>query len=133
MWLTQVLKIGYKCLISPFSPSNVDILDPYFYMSFFNVYYITLCRLHEKHSILSEVKIWQMCYSWVVTLVVAHYIVDLPLVVFGCLCEYVFGLIVYLWFIVPKSPFWRNILQKLKVDLTTTLNKKSHLRMIIRC
>jgi hypothetical protein len=55
MWLTQDLKIGYKWLISLFSPSNVDIIDSYFYMSFSNVYYITLCRLYEKHLILSEV------------------------------------------------------------------------------
>jgi hypothetical protein len=79
MWLTHDLRIGYKCLIYPFSPSNVDIIDSYFYMPLLNVYYITLCRLHEKHSILSEVKNWQVCYSRVVTLVVAHYIADLPI------------------------------------------------------
>jgi len=56
MWLTKDLKSGYKCLISPFSPSNVNIIDSYFYMSYLNVYYITLCKLHEKNSILSEVK-----------------------------------------------------------------------------
>jgi hypothetical protein len=77
MWLTCDLRIGYKCLINPFSPSNVDIIDSYFYMSFLNAYYITLCRLHEKHSILSEVKNWQLCYSKVVTFVVAHYIINL--------------------------------------------------------
>jgi hypothetical protein len=44
------------CLISIFSPSNVDIINSYFYMSFFNVYYITLCKLHEQHLIISEVK-----------------------------------------------------------------------------
>jgi hypothetical protein len=66
--------IGYKCLINHFSPSNVDIIDSYFYMSFLNVYYITLCRLHEKHLILNEVKNWHVCYLGVVTLVVAHYI-----------------------------------------------------------
>jgi hypothetical protein len=54
---TQDLKIGYKCLISPFSPSNVDIIDSYFDMSFLNVYYITLYKLYEKTLILSEVKI----------------------------------------------------------------------------
>jgi hypothetical protein len=48
-------------------------------MSFFNVYYITLCRLHEKKSILNEVKIWEMCYLGMVTLVVAHYIANLPI------------------------------------------------------
>jgi hypothetical protein len=37
--LTQDLKTSYKCLISLFSPSNVDIIDSYFYTSFFNVYY----------------------------------------------------------------------------------------------
>jgi hypothetical protein len=56
MWLTQDLKIGYKCLINPFSSSNIDIIDSYFYMSFLNVCYVTLCRLYEKHLILSEVK-----------------------------------------------------------------------------
>jgi hypothetical protein len=39
MWFTQDLKISYMCLISPFSPSNVDIIDSYFYMSF--LIYIT--------------------------------------------------------------------------------------------
>jgi hypothetical protein len=29
MWLTKDLMIDYKCLISPFSPSNVDIIDSY--------------------------------------------------------------------------------------------------------
>jgi hypothetical protein len=48
-------------------------------MSFFNVYYITLCKLYEKHLILSEVKNWQVCYSGLVTLVVVHYILDLPI------------------------------------------------------
>jgi hypothetical protein len=56
MWLAQEFKISYKCLISHFSPSNVDIIYSYFYMLFLNVYYITLCRLYEKHLILSEVK-----------------------------------------------------------------------------
>jgi putative exporter of polyketide antibiotics len=82
MWFTQDLEIGLKCLISLFSPSNVNIIYSYFYMSFLNVYYITLCRLHEFLKILSEVKIWQMCYSKVVTIVVAHYIVNFPLVHF---------------------------------------------------
>ncbi len=66
------------CLISPFSPSNVDIIDTYFYMSILNVFYITLCELYEKHLILNEVKNWQVCYLEVVTLAMAHYIVDLP-------------------------------------------------------
>jgi hypothetical protein len=57
MWLTRDFVVGYKCLISHFSPSNVDIIDLYFYMSFLNVYYITLCRLHELFLIISEVKI----------------------------------------------------------------------------
>ncbi len=35
-------------------------------MSFLNVCYITLCRLHEKHLILNEVKNWQLCYSRVI-------------------------------------------------------------------
>jgi hypothetical protein len=48
-------------------------------MSFLNVYYITLCWLHEKKLILSEVKNWQVCYSKVVKLVVAYYIADLPM------------------------------------------------------
>jgi hypothetical protein len=47
-------------------------------MSFLNVYFITLCRLHEKNLILNEVKNWQMCYSRMVTFVVVHYIADLP-------------------------------------------------------
>ncbi len=47
-------------------------------MSFLNVYYITLCILHDKHLILCEIKNWQMCYLVVVTLVVVHYIADLP-------------------------------------------------------
>jgi hypothetical protein len=47
-------------------------------MSFLHVCYITLCRLHEKKKILNEVKILQVCYLGVVTVVVAHYIVDLP-------------------------------------------------------
>jgi hypothetical protein len=79
------LKIGYKCLISPFPPSNVDIIYSYFYMSFLNVYYNTLCRLHEKHSILNEVKNWQVCYSRVVTFAMAHYIIDLPFC--GLFCD----------------------------------------------
>jgi hypothetical protein len=74
MLFIQDLGIGYKCLISFLSPSNVDIIDSYFYMSFLNVYYIVVRILHEKHSILSEVKNWQVCYSRVV-----HYIVDLPI------------------------------------------------------
>jgi hypothetical protein len=78
MWLTQDLIIGYKCLISHYSPSNVDIIDLYFYMSFLNVYYNTLCRLYEKHLISSEVKNWQVCYSGMVTFVAAHYIANLP-------------------------------------------------------
>jgi hypothetical protein len=78
MWLTKDLIIDYKCLIRPFSPSNVDIIDSYFDMSFLNVYYITLCGLHEKYLILSEVKNWQVCYSRLVTLIVAHYITNLP-------------------------------------------------------
>jgi hypothetical protein len=57
MWLTQDSKIGYKCLISHFLPSNVDIIYSYFNMLFLNVYYIVLCRLYEKYLILSEVKI----------------------------------------------------------------------------
>jgi hypothetical protein len=56
MSLTHDLRNGYKCLISPFSPSNVDIIDSYFYMLFWNTYYITLCKLYEKHLIPSEVK-----------------------------------------------------------------------------
>jgi len=58
MLFTYDLKTGHKCLISPFLPSNVDIIDSYLYMSFLNIYYITLCKLHEKHSILSKVKNW---------------------------------------------------------------------------
>jgi hypothetical protein len=77
--------IGYKCLVSLFPPSNVDIIYSYFYMSFLNVYYITLCRLHEKHPILNKVKNWQVCYSRMVTLVVAHYIADLPFC--GLFCD----------------------------------------------
>jgi hypothetical protein len=34
MWLTQDHKTNYKGLINLFSPSNVDIIDSYFYMSF---------------------------------------------------------------------------------------------------
>jgi len=78
MSFIQDFKIGYKCLINLFSPSNVNIIDSYFYMSFLNVYYITLCRLYEKKLILNEVKNWQVCYLKVVTLAVAHYIVNLP-------------------------------------------------------
>jgi hypothetical protein len=47
-------------------------------MLFLNVYYTTLCKLHEKHLILSEVKNWQVCYLGVVTLAVAHYIANFP-------------------------------------------------------
>jgi hypothetical protein len=79
MWLTKDLRTSYKCLISPFSPSNVDIIDAHFYMLFLNVYYIIVCRLYEKNLILSEVKNWKVCYLGVVTLVVAHYIEDLPI------------------------------------------------------
>jgi hypothetical protein len=90
MWLTQDLKIGYKCLISPFPPSNVNIIDSYFYMSLLNVYYITLCRFYEKKLILNKVKNWQVCYSGVVILAVAHYIVELPIFflsnINGCGC-----------------------------------------------
>ncbi len=49
------------------------------YISFLNVYYITLCKWYEKHLILNEVKNWQVCYLGLVTLVMAHYIVDLPI------------------------------------------------------
>ncbi len=42
------------------------------------MYYITLCRLYEKHLILSEIKNRQECYSKVVTLAVVHYIPNLP-------------------------------------------------------
>jgi hypothetical protein len=56
MWFNEDLKTSYKCLICPFSPSNVDIIDSYFYMSLLNVYYTILCILQEKHSMLSEVK-----------------------------------------------------------------------------
>jgi hypothetical protein len=79
MWLTLDLRTSYKCLINFFSPSNVDIIDSYFYMSFLNVYYITICKLNEKNLILNEIKNWQVCYSGLVTLVVVHYIVDLPI------------------------------------------------------
>jgi hypothetical protein len=48
--------LDYKCLISLFSPSNVDIIDSYFYMLFLDVYYITLCSLYEKHLVLGETK-----------------------------------------------------------------------------
>jgi hypothetical protein len=41
-------------------------------------YYITLCRLHEKYSILNKIKNLQVCYSGVITFVVVHYILDLP-------------------------------------------------------
>jgi uncharacterized membrane protein YbaN (DUF454 family) len=75
MWFTHDL----KCLISPFPPSNVNIIDSYFYMLFWNAYYITICRLYEKHSIPSEVKNWQVCYLIVVTLAMAHYIANLPI------------------------------------------------------
>jgi hypothetical protein len=78
MWLTKDVMIDYKCLISPFSPSNVDTIDSYFYMSFLNVYYTTLCRLHEKYLILREVKNWQLCYLRLVTLIMVHYIANLP-------------------------------------------------------
>jgi hypothetical protein len=76
MWLIQDFKIGYKCLISHLSPSNVDIIDSYFCISFLNVYYITLCILYEKHLILSEAKNWQIIYSGVLTFAMAHYIRD---------------------------------------------------------
>jgi hypothetical protein len=46
-------------------------------MSFLNVYYNTLCKLHEFFLILSEVKNWQVCYLRMVTLIVAYYIADL--------------------------------------------------------
>ncbi len=35
-----------------FPPSNVDRSDWYFYMSLLNVYYIRICKLHEKYWIL---------------------------------------------------------------------------------
>jgi hypothetical protein len=78
MWPTKGLKIGYKCLIKFFLPSNVYIIDSYFYMSFLNVYYITLCRLPKKQSITSEVKNWQVCYLGVATLTMVQYIANLP-------------------------------------------------------
>jgi len=73
--------------MSPFSPSNVDIIDSYFYMSFLNIYYITLCKLLLKKLIINEVKNWQVCYLGMVTLVMAHYIANLPFTwqVFWCL------------------------------------------------
>jgi hypothetical protein len=37
-----------------------------------NVYYITLCRLHEKNLILIEVKNWQVCYSGMVPLMLRN-------------------------------------------------------------
>ncbi len=69
---------GYKCLINLFSPSNVNIIDSYFYMSFLNVYYITLCRLYEFFKILSDVKNWQVFYLRVVTLAMVNHIANLP-------------------------------------------------------
>jgi hypothetical protein len=87
MWLTHDLKTSYKCLITPFSPSNVDIINLYFYMSFLNVYHIKLCRLYEEKKILSEIKNWQVCYLGVVRLAMAHYIVDLPKCTHGCLLQ----------------------------------------------
>ncbi len=57
-------------------------------MSFLNVYYITLCRSHEKYLILSEVKNWQVCYSRMVTLVVVHYIANLSINVVYLLAIY---------------------------------------------
>jgi hypothetical protein len=48
-------------------------------MSFFNVYYITLRKLYEKHLILSELENSQVCYLRLVMLIVAHYILDLPI------------------------------------------------------
>jgi len=56
MWFIYDLNIGYNCLISPFSPSNVDIIDSYFYMSLLNVYYIKLYRLYGKTFKLNEIK-----------------------------------------------------------------------------
>jgi hypothetical protein len=109
MWLTQDLRIGYKCLINPFSPLNVDIIDSYFYMSFLNVYYITLCRLYEKHLTLSEVKNWQVCYSRVVTLVVVHYNVDLLGCTHGCITTKVINFFTHVSNSVLKS-------KKVKVD-----------------
>jgi hypothetical protein len=105
MWL--VLKtLGLDtCLISLFSPSNVDIIDSYFYMSILNVYYITLCRLHEKHSILSEVKNWQVCYLGVVTLAMAHYIANLPKILSK---DCIFHMVVFYLFILDFSCNFKN-------------------------
>jgi hypothetical protein len=47
--------IGYKCLINHFSPSNVDIIDSFFICYSWMYINITICKLHEKHSMLNEV------------------------------------------------------------------------------
>ncbi len=76
--LVMTLKLVRNAQLVIFHIEMFDIIDSYFYISFLNVYYITVCKLHEFFKILSEVKNWQMCYLVVVTLAVAHYIVNLP-------------------------------------------------------
>ncbi len=54
--------------------------------------------------------------------------------VFGSFVSMFFEFVVCPWSIVPKSPFLKKYFAKVKVNsIVTTLNKKSSLRMIIRC
>jgi hypothetical protein len=64
-------KSGYKSYINVILASNVDINDPFFYMSLLNVYYITIFKLQNKYWILNQVEILQACYlgiqmQWVI-------------------------------------------------------------------
>jgi hypothetical protein len=59
--------------------SNVDRSDSYFLMSFLNVYYIIMRKLHEKYWILNQVENLKVCYLRMITLVMAHFILDLTM------------------------------------------------------
>jgi hypothetical protein len=53
---TQDLKSGYEFQIGVFPSWNVDKIDLFFYISFLNVYYITIHRLHEKYLTLNWIE-----------------------------------------------------------------------------
>jgi hypothetical protein len=53
---TQDLKSGYEFQIGVFPSWNVDKIDLFFYISFLNVYYITIHRLHEKYLTLNQIE-----------------------------------------------------------------------------
>jgi len=54
--LLQDFRSGYKFQIGVSPSSNVDKIDLLFYMSFLNVYYITIHKLHEKYLTLNLVE-----------------------------------------------------------------------------